>query len=186
MILDVGCGKNKTPGAIGMDKNPLTGADVIHDLGEFPYPFPDNHFDEVVGIHVVEHVPDPLRFMEELWRITKPGGLIRLATPHYTNPTWASDLTHRNHLNSYSFECFDHNRQLFDFYTSARLLPVHARVTLANIWRYLGIQMLVNLDNGRPSLRFFRRIWEYYFSSIMRGKDLYFEFEVVKAPFSPE
>jgi len=34
-ILDVGCGWNKTPGAIGMDANPKSHADVIHDLGEF-------------------------------------------------------------------------------------------------------------------------------------------------------
>jgi len=34
-ILDVGCGWNKTPGAIGMDANPKTHADVIHDLARF-------------------------------------------------------------------------------------------------------------------------------------------------------
>src|SRR6266849_307289 len=47
-ILDVGCGWNKTPGAIGIDANPKTHADVIHDLGSIPYPFPDNAFDEIV------------------------------------------------------------------------------------------------------------------------------------------
>ena len=31
-ILDVGCGQNKYPGAIGIDSNPRTSADVIHDL----------------------------------------------------------------------------------------------------------------------------------------------------------
>jgi len=44
-ILDVGCGTNKHPGAIGLDYNPRTGADVIHDLNEVPYPFPDDEFD---------------------------------------------------------------------------------------------------------------------------------------------
>ena len=57
-ILDVGCGANKMEGAIGLDNNPRTNADVIHDLGELPYPFPDNEFDLVVSSHVVEHVPD--------------------------------------------------------------------------------------------------------------------------------
>ncbi len=41
-ILDVGCGANKYEGAIGLDNNPRTAADVIHDLGQVPYPFPDN------------------------------------------------------------------------------------------------------------------------------------------------
>jgi hypothetical protein len=35
-ILDVGCGQNKFPGAIGIDANPRSHADVIHDLGNFP------------------------------------------------------------------------------------------------------------------------------------------------------
>jgi len=31
-ILDVGCGNAKTTNAIGIDSNPTTQADVIHDL----------------------------------------------------------------------------------------------------------------------------------------------------------
>ena len=81
-ILDVGCGTNKVEGAIGLDYNPLTGADVIHDLGVIPYPFEDNEFDKVVSRHVVEHVPDVMAFVTELYRITKNGGRIE-GTPRY-------------------------------------------------------------------------------------------------------
>ena len=35
-ILDVGCGANKTEGAIGLDNNPRTAADVFRDLGDLP------------------------------------------------------------------------------------------------------------------------------------------------------
>ncbi|MEO8436193.1 MAG: hypothetical protein ABI596_14930, partial [Pyrinomonadaceae bacterium] len=31
-----------------------------------------------------------------------------------------------------------------------------------------------------PGLRFARKFWEFYLSSILRGKELQFEFEVVK------
>ncbi|MFM8440464.1 MAG: methyltransferase domain-containing protein, partial [Acidobacteriota bacterium] len=65
-ILDVGCGTNKFPGAIGLDNNPRTAADVIHDLGSTPYPFDDNEFDLVVSRHVIEHVPDVMAFVTEL------------------------------------------------------------------------------------------------------------------------
>src|ERR671912_524405 len=68
-ILDVGCGANKYEGAIGLDNNPRTAADVIHDLGQIPYPFPDNEFDLIVSNHVVEHVPDIMAFIGELHRI---------------------------------------------------------------------------------------------------------------------
>ena len=73
-ILDVGCGQNKFPGAIGIDSNPRTNADVIHDLGVVPYPFPDDEFDRIICRHVIEHVPDVMSFVSELHRITRPGG----------------------------------------------------------------------------------------------------------------
>jgi len=179
-ILDVGCGWNKSPGAIGIDANPKTHADVIHDLGSTPYPFPDDDFDEIVCRHVAEHVPDVMSFVAELHRITKAGGRILITTPHYTNPDWATDPTHRNHFNSYSFNCFVDERQLFPFYTDVKLKPVRTYVSLANLWRAIGLELIVNLDQRWPSLRFTRKFWEFYLSNIIRGKELQFEFHVVK------
>jgi len=179
-ILDVGCGTNKTEGAIGLDNNPRTAADVIHDLGAIPYPFPDDEFDLVVSNHVVEHVPDVMAFIGELHRITRHGGRIRLLTPHYTNPDWANDPTHRNHINSYTFNTFMPGRQVFDFYTDVQLTPIRTYVSLAGLWRALGIEFLVNLDQKTAGLRFLRKFWEQYLSYIIRGKELQFEFEVVK------
>ena len=179
-ILDVGCGNNKYPGAIGIDFNPRTQADVIHDLGVVPYPFDDDEFDEVFSHHVVEHVPDVMAFISELHRITRHGGRIRLITPHYSNPDWPTDPTHRNHFNSYSFNCFMQDRRLFPFYTDVELKPVSTYVSLANLWRALGLEMLVNLDQRWPAFRFTRKFWEFYLNFILRGKELHFEFEVVK------
>jgi len=179
-ILDVGCGQNKFPGAIGIDANPRTQADVLHDLGVFPYPFSDDEFDEVISRHVIEHVPDVLSFVNELHRITKPGGRIKIVTPHYSNPDWATDPTHRNHFNSYSFNCFMPDRTPFPFYTLSELRPLSVHVSLANLWRAIGLELLVNADQRWHSLRFTRKFWEFYLSSICRGKELRFEFEVVK------
>jgi SAM-dependent methyltransferase len=179
-ILDVGCGVNKYKGAIGLDNNPRTAADVIHDLGQVPYPFPDDEFDLVVSNHVAEHVPDVMAFITELYRITRPGGTIKLLMPHYTNPDWANDPTHRNHFNSYSFNTFIPERQTFDFYTDVCLKPVRTYVSLLNLWRALGIEFFVNLDQKNPKFRFTRKFWEHYLSNIFRGKELRFEFEVVK------
>jgi len=46
-ILDVGCGIHKQPGAIGIDRNPASRADVLADLDRFPYPFGDSSFDRL-------------------------------------------------------------------------------------------------------------------------------------------
>lgn len=179
-ILDVGCGWNKTPGAVGMDSNPKTHADVIHDLGVIPYPFADDEFDEIVCRHVIEHVPDVMALVSELHRITRPGGRITIVTPHYSNPDWPTDPTHRNHFNSYSLNCFIDDRQLFPFYTEVRLRPQRIYVSLANLWRALGLEFLVNLDQRWPSWRFTRKFWEFYLNPIVRGKELTFEMSVVK------
>jgi len=178
-ILDVGCGWNKTPGAIGIDANPKTHADVIHDLGSTPYPFPDNEFDQIICRHVAEHVPDVMAFITELHRIAKPGGRINITTPHYSNPDWATDPTHRNHFNSYSFNCFVDERQIFPFYTEVKLRPLRTYVSLANLWRAIGLEFIVNMDQHWPAFRFTRKFWEFYLSNIIRGKELQFEFQAV-------
>lgn len=184
-VLDVGCGWNKTPGAIGIDANPKTHADVIHDLGVLPYPFANDEFDEVVCRHVAEHVPDVMAFITELFRITRPGGRIKITTPHYSNPDWPTDPTHRNHFNSYSFNCFVEERQLFPFYTEVRLKPIRIYVSLANLWRATGLELIVNLDQHWPGLRFTRKFWEFYLSYVFRGKELQFDFEVLKPVWAP-
>jgi SAM-dependent methyltransferase len=179
-VLDIGCGINKIPGALGMDINPRSAADIIHDLDDLPYPFDDDQFDEVVGRHVIEHVREPMAVMSELHRITRPGGLIKLVAPHWTNPDFATDLTHRNHINSYSFRNLIEGREVFSFYTEVRFRQRKTIVTLPNLWKIFGLEFLINLDNSHPRMRFLRKFWEQYMNAIVRGKEIIFELEVVK------
>jgi len=117
-----------------------------------------------------------------LYRIAKPGCRITIITPHYSNPDWPTEPTHRNHFNSYSFNYFIEDRQLFPFYTEVKLKPIRTYVSLANLWRAIGLEFIVNLDQRWPQLRFTRKFWEFYLSSVCRGKQLQFEFEVIKQP----
>jgi ubiquinone/menaquinone biosynthesis C-methylase UbiE len=50
--------------------------------GGLELPFPDGSFDLVTSFQVLEHVPDPLVFLRELTRVTRPGGQVILATPN--------------------------------------------------------------------------------------------------------
>ena len=179
-ILDIGCGKHKTQGAIGLDCNSGTDADVIHNLNNFPYPFATNEFDLIIGNQVIEHVDDILAVMRELYRIAKPGAVIKLDTPHYTDVSSFRDPTHKHHLTCESFMYFTDKRPEFAFYSDVTMRTRKIYVSLLKLWRVMGLEFLVNTPNYYPSLRFIRRFWESYLCYIMRGKNLYFEFEVIK------
>ena len=58
-ILDVGCGQNKYPGAIGIDSNPRANADVTHDLGVLPYPFANLIAINGNYLYILDIVPTP-------------------------------------------------------------------------------------------------------------------------------
>jgi SAM-dependent methyltransferase len=45
-------------------------------------PYPDGAFDRVVVVDMLEHVPDERAFVAELARVTRPGGLLIVNTPH--------------------------------------------------------------------------------------------------------
>ena len=173
-ILDVGCGINKYPGSIGLDRNPRSAADVIGDLDRFPYPFRDGAFDSLRAIHVIEHVSDVIRAMEEFHRVVRTAGRVVIVTPHYTDFSSFCDPTHRWHLNSFSFRYFGENHGGFGYYSDAKFREISVRVKLLAFWRYLGFEFLVN--------RFprFRRFWEYYLCYVVRGKVMEFEFEAIK------
>ena len=72
---------------ITMDMDPGCGADVVHDMEERPFPFPDAHFDEIAAYDALEHIGrqgDWRGFFDEFaeyWRILKPGGFFSILVP---------------------------------------------------------------------------------------------------------
>ena len=173
-ILDVGCGVKKQPGAIGIDRNPASKPDVLWDLDRFPYPFADNSFDRVMAIHVIEHLADVMRTMEEFHRLLRAGGRVLIVTPHYTDFSSWCDPTHRSHLNSFSFRYFGEDHGGFGYYTRFKFREISVRVKLLSFWKLLGFEFLVN-HSARG-----RKFWEHYLCFLVRGKVMEFELEAIK------
>lgn len=171
--MDVGCGLKKYPGAVGIDRLPGTAADIVWDLDQFPWPVESGSFDAVRLIHVIEHVGDVLRTMEEIHRILRPGGRVLVETPHYTDFSSWCDPSHKWHLNTYSFRYFGDDNAGYGYYSAVRFREVRIRVRLLALWRYAGFEFLVNHWTR------FRLFWEHYLCFVVRGKVMTFEFEKV-------
>ncbi len=95
-MLEIGVGQRPVwCGSETLDINPRSRATHIHDLSVFPYPFEDNSFDYVVAEHVLEHLKPILPVLDELHRILKPTGELRIEVPHYTSHHYWTDPTHQ-------------------------------------------------------------------------------------------
>ena len=141
-VLDVGCGSAKFPGAVGMDISADTDADVVHDLNTFPYPFADGRFDQVLMQDVLEHVAEPIKVIDELVRICRPGARIQLRTPHFSSLLAYSDPTHTHYFSAEAIRTLATPR--FAHYTKVRLRVVHVTIDLWFPFRALGIGRFAN------------------------------------------
>ncbi len=63
------------------EKTSLVQADLMRNL-----PFSDNSFDKVVMSEVVEHLPNDVKGLKEVYRVLKPGGVLCLSVPNATYP----------------------------------------------------------------------------------------------------
>lgn len=130
--LDIACGRNKQTGFVGIDIQPLPGVDIVHDLASLPWPLPDECAIMAMASHYVEHIPKvtyyrgedgkfhsylPLiAFMDEVWRILKPGAEFAIAAPHGYSLGYQQDPTHASALCEVTWMYFDPDHPFYNFY----------------------------------------------------------------------
>ena len=85
-------------------------ADVKADICNLP--FEDNQYDIVLCNHVLEHIPDDTKAMQELYRVLKPGGMAILQIPQDLNRavTFADDSITNQKERAKIFGQYDHVR----------------------------------------------------------------------------
>ncbi len=97
-LLEVGCGEGRGIDLLlphiksysAIDKLSIAIDDLRHRYpsGKFisgnlpPLPYADNSFDTVVSFQVIEHIPDDVFFLREVFRVLRPGGIALLTTPN--------------------------------------------------------------------------------------------------------
>jgi SAM-dependent methyltransferase len=103
-VLELGCGPaRRHADAVAVDALDFDGVDVVGDVFAVLASIPDGCVDAVHSYHFLEHVEPLSRVVRELARVLKPGGLLHTVVPHFSNPYFYSDYTHRQMFGLYSF-----------------------------------------------------------------------------------
>lgn len=168
-LLDLGCGKKKRHGALGVDFNARTDADVIHNLNVFPYPLDSAAFDEIYIDNTLEHLDDVIRVMEEVYRLCRVGGAVVIIVPYFRSVWAAIDPTHKHSFTVNSFAYFDPDDPICERYAYSqarfKIEKIAFNETLVNRWTK---RLVLEFANRWPSR------YEYYFSHFYPLDDITF------------
>ncbi len=156
--LNLGCGHDYKPGWINCDTASTHNvkADKFFDLEVFPWPFPDNYADEILLEQVLEHLPNTLGTINEIWRILKPGGIVRINVPYAKSDCAYQDPTHRKFFTEKTMDYFT-DASPWNFYSPVRFKLLRAELTQINLTPLLKLRNLVPF---RKYLRWF--LWNMY------------------------
>lgn len=116
--IDLACGNNKKEGFKGIDIAQTDSTDYVFDLTKYPWPIESESAEEVHCSHYVEHIPHDInnpndqrdgliQFMDEVYRILKPGGKLTVIVPYLTSFRAFQDPTHRRFVCKESFYYFN-------------------------------------------------------------------------------
>jgi len=190
VALDIGCGDNKAPGAIGVDVSVTPVVEVLGTANALP--FRESSADIIYLSHVLEHVDSLVATIEEIWRVAKPGAFIHVWSPHFSCGLYVwSDPTHRRAFASTVFDYFDSAVPLA-YYSHARfqvlkrelhfgfrrtLVPVRGRSHSAALIKGSIGRLFETLANrGRFSQILCERTW----ANWVGFEEVYFQLKVVK------
>jgi SAM-dependent methyltransferase len=100
LCVDLGGGLNPYPNYISVDLR--KDADIIHDLNN-GIPLPDNTVGVINASHILEHLHDKTKIMEEIHRVLAPGGWAFIQVPSTDGRGAFQDPTHVSYWNENSF-----------------------------------------------------------------------------------
>lgn len=103
--LNLGCGNDIRKNWINLDIIAKKGINIIHDLNKLPLPFTNNSFDYILCKNILEHI-NYFPLMNELYRILKKNGILKIKIPHFTSRSNYTDPTHINKFSSNTFHYF--------------------------------------------------------------------------------
>lgn len=184
-IVELGCGPYKTKGAIGVDILELPGVDIVANINQgLPF-FEDNSIDLLITNHTLEHIENIDFLIKEIHRTLNKNGVAQIKVPHFSNPYYFSDLTHKCFFGLYTFDYYANpDSQLkrkvptfynnYSFYILNRKLIFKSPYKFRHLFKKHIIQKFFNLSP------YFMELYEEYFCYIFPCTEIYFELKPVK------
>jgi predicted SAM-dependent methyltransferase len=119
VMINLGCGNAPEDGFINHDiVKHSPHVDVVWNLDDLPWPWPDGCAQRIVAKSVIEHLRlTPVESINECWRIMKTGGFLFVKMPLWNHPITHRDPTHRWKTAPGMFDYFDPTTSLGKTYT---------------------------------------------------------------------
>lgn len=128
LVLELGCGNQKRhQRAIGVDTRDFACVDIVGDIFDVLDDLPDCSVSAIYAYHFIEHVDDLSSLLKEIVRVCCIGGTIELSVPHFSNPFFYSDPTHKNTFGLYTFAYF------FETDLFRRSIPDYSQISSASL-----------------------------------------------------
>ena len=105
MKIDLGCGYNKQPGYIGIDRFETPDANIVCDINE-GIPLEDNTVEYVMASHFLEHVDDLMKTMKEIYRVCKHKAIVCIAAPYHNTSLNMANPYHKQVFNEHTARFF--------------------------------------------------------------------------------
>jgi hypothetical protein len=142
--LGAGAEPETEPGWVNVDIVELPGIQVVHNLMNYPWPFETGSVAYIKAKDIIEHMathlPDGrssiIAFIEECYRILKPGGILWIQTPAWDADFLWIDLTHVRGFDERSFDFFDPETDFgrsTGFYSEAKFKVTATRLENDNL-----------------------------------------------------
>jgi SAM-dependent methyltransferase len=158
--IDLGCGRYKVPGTIGLDQSSIVNPDIVTNFVEEDLPFEDSSVDVVICRQVMEHVDDLFSLMNKIHRVLKADGVLVTEVPYWSSEGAFRDPTHVRFFSEKSFDYWDPDCECAYYADSAPFVinrveyQLNPRKVVRLMKRLVGIRGLKAFNNMIVGLRF--------------------------------
>lgn len=174
-LLELGCGKNKRPGYLGLDLFPFKNVDFIVNLKKGKLPFASNSFDGFYSYHLLEHleIEEIEKLFIEIVRVGKNGSIFEFYVPHYTSCSAFYEY-HKTFFRENSFREFIISEEGM-YQSKAKFKLIYKRLIFTKEWYQFYNYLIEPVANRFPGV--YRNT---FLRNLFPADEIHFIFQIVK------